>query len=876
MAFLEFLDVFMKLFYRLNLALVMVGCLTAGSMAVAQAAPGSLPGAPSAPGQVGDSEADRQLQTAIERFRAPLQWPLTRPLLEQVLRQYQASNNGEGQLKTLTYLVLGHYQAGEVESASRHLQASQRWDPTGLKTPQLASLRGLLALEQGEYGQARVALQRAEGRQFADLTAEVRNQIGLGTVYRVQGNYSKALDQLQHAVRQPAGALNRAWALSQMGDVYADLGQFQTALEHYQQAVGAHESIGDQFGRINYLRLIRTYNQMSRMYGQLGQFDQAMRMNQQAADWVERTNDLVERINIWNSLGLLQLAQGNRSAALTAFQSALKVTDRDRSTLQGKVESLNNLGLYYYQGGEYEEALQWAQRLSNRAGEAKALSGKGQTQLRLKQPQQATTSLRASVTLYESLRPGLEDHNQIALFETQSYAYGALQSALIEQNQPTAALEASERGRARAFVELLARRDTVERLPAVQPPNLAEIQATAKRHNTTLVTYSTVESAGASTGESTGGAAGKAPDSILYIWVVSPQGGVQFRSVPLKGFPQAAQNTRVAAAIGLDARNSLFGQTVLAMRGQRSAPGSRASIGIIDTTMGSDGPLDGRTSRAADTQTANRRAYDVLIGSIQDLLPSDPLNRVTFIPQGSLFLVPFQALQGPDGKYLIERHTILVAPSIQALSLLKPQAMNARSLVIGNPTPMANNLPALPGAEAEAQNIAQLLQTQALIGPQATKAAVLGQISRSGIIHFATHGLLDDRNSLQSALALVSDKKDGGLLTAQEIFGLKLQANLAVLSACNTGRGKITGDGVMGLSRSLLSAGVPSVVVSLWSVPDQPTQALMTAFYGNLQARSGQPALDKAQALRQAMLTVMKQHPDPSDWAGFMLIGSAD
>jgi CHAT domain-containing protein len=154
---------------------------------------------------------------------------------------------------------------------------------------------------------------------------------------------------------------------------------------------------------------------------------------------------------------------------------------------------------------------------------------------------------------------------------------------------------------------------------------------------------------------------------------------------------------------------------------------------------------------------------------------------------------------------------------------------------------------------------------------------VLGQIARSGVIHFATHGLLDDRNSLQSALALVSDPQDSGLLTAQEIFGMKLQANLAVLSACNTGRGQITGDGVLGLSRSLLSSGVPSVVVSLWSVPDQPTQALMTAFYGNLQTQVGQkPAVDKAQALRQAMLTVMKQYPDPSDWAGFMLIGSAD
>ncbi|BDA71624.1 hypothetical protein CAL7716_057900 [Calothrix sp. PCC 7716] len=89
-------------------------------------------------------------------------------------------------------------------------------------------------------------------------------------------------------------------------------------------------------------------------------------------------------------------------------------------------------------------------------------------------------------------------------------------------------------------------------------------------------------------------------------------------------------------------------------------------------------------------------------------------------------------------------------------------------------------------------------------------------------------------------------------MTAGEILDLKLNAELVVLSACDTGRGRITGDGVIGLSRALISAGVPSVLVSLWSVPDAPTSLLMTEFYKNLQKN-----LDKAQALRQAMLTTL-------------------
>ena len=94
---------------------------------------------------------------------------------------------------------------------------------------------------------------------------------------------------------------------------------------------------------------------------------------------------------------------------------------------------------------------------------------------------------------------------------------------------------------------------------------------------------------------------------------------------------------------------------------------------------------------------------------------------------------------------------------------------------------------------------------------------------------------------------------------------------MAILSACDTGRGRITGDGVIGLSRALITAGVPSVIVSLWAVPDAPTAALMAEFYHQLQ--QGQP---KAQALRQAMLATMATHPDPRDWAAFTLIGVAD
>lgn len=143
---------------------------------------------------------------------------------------------------------------------------------------------------------------------------------------------------------------------------------------------------------------------------------------------------------------------------------------------------------------------------------------------------------------------------------------------------------------------------------------------------------------------------------------------------------------------------------------------------------------------------------------------------------------------------------------------------------------------------------------------------------KARLIHLATHGLLDDIRQLgvPGAIALAPSTDDNGFLTAGEILEMKLNAELVVLSACSTGQGKITGDGVIGLSRCLFAAGVPSVIVSLWAVGDQSTQFLMTKFYQNLQG-----GMNKAQALRQAMLTTMKHYKRPKSWAGFTLIGEA-
>ena len=289
-----------------------------------------------------------------------------------------------------------------------------------------------------------------------------------------------------------------------------------------------------------------------------------------------------------------------------------------------------------------------------------------------------------------------------------------------------------------------------------------------------------------------------------------------------------------------------------------------------------------------DSSPQLKQLHQLLIEPIAEFLPKDLNARVIFIPHRELFLVPFPALLDVDDKYLIEKHTISIAPSIQILdSTHQLRQKNTGAVkdivVVGDPTiaeeiKQLYNLGSEPVFGQEANEVANLLNAEAIIGEQATKETILKQLPQAQIIHLSTHGLFDEVQGLGSFIVLAPSANNNGLLTAEEILaeyglpkGTPLRAELIVLSACQTAQGKITGDGVIGLSRSLIAAGIPSAVISLWSVEGNFSIDLMKAFYKNLQQNP-----DKAQALSQAMRTVMKQYPQPGYWAAFTLIGEAE
>ncbi len=744
----------------------------------------------------------------------------------------------------------------------------------GLVTPVFASQQveanQLLkrGIEQYRMGQLRGAIEAWEAAAEAFESGGNRHGEGsalanLGIAHRALGNYVQAMDYLHQAlvIKQEIGDLKgEAAILGNLANAYAEVGDYEEAIAKHEASLEIVRTIG------NRRREGIVLSNLGVVYANQGEYEQAIEHQQQSLAIAQEIGDREGAGHAYNNLGNVYHALHDEQQALEYYQKSLAVAQEiEHYLMQASV--LSNLGAVYESLGNYEQgikyqqqSLQIARSIGASRKEALALNNLAHVFLAAGRLKEAETTLYDAIALLDILREQLNDKYQISLFDTQAMTYNLLQQVLVAQQRPEAALEMAERGRARAFVHLVSQRLADNSLN--QSPSIRQIKQIARRQNATLVEYAIMPEDLMHQGKVRG------EGGTLYIWVVQPRGQIHFRQVDLSqekdSLGDAAERSRVAAATGRQ-RGGAIANLVR---------GTRADVA--------------QTATAQIKNIKNRRlqqGYQLLIEPIADLLPQNPEHKVIFLPQNELFLVPFTALQDREGKYLIEKHTIISAPAIQVLALSEQQRQrnrevldnNKRALIVGNPTmpsltqPGAKpvQLESLPGAEVEALNIAQMLDTEALTGDSATKAAILEQMPQASIIHLATHGLLGNYGGdIPGAIALAPTKQDSGFLSASEIINLNLHAELVVLSACDTGRGEITGDGVVGLSRSILAAGASSIIVSLWRVPDEPTSELMQEFYHQLQQHS-----DQAQALRAAMLITIKKYPQPKNWAAFTLIG---
>jgi CHAT domain-containing protein len=179
----------------------------------------------------------------------------------------------------------------------------------------------------------------------------------------------------------------------------------------------------------------------------------------------------------------------------------------------------------------------------------------------------------------------------------------------------------------------------------------------------------------------------------------------------------------------------------------------------------------------------------------------------------------------------------------------------------------------LPFAEEEVRHVSSLFRrSRVLTRAAATEEAVKSAIVRSTHVHFATHGLLDPGEPLLNGLALAQDDDptEDGLLQVREILRLDLDADLVVLSACNTGLGRLAGgEGVLGLTRAFQFAGARALVLSLWEVGDRSSVDLTDGFYASLFDPESPPDV----ALQRAQLAQLGRGAAPRDWAAYMVVG---
>lgn len=318
-----------------------------------------------------------------------------------------------------------------------------------------------------------------------------------------------------------------------------------------------------------------------------------------------------------------------------------------------------------------------------------------------------------------------------------------------------------------------------------------------------------------------------------------------------------------------------------------------------------------------------RDLYDKLLKPAEQHIQEK--KTLVIVPDGILWELPFQALQPRDDRYLLQDSVIYYAPSFTALQEMK-KARNARAagapgqppqpgedsaaqpqksltlLALGDPS-FSRAYETLRGTGILAKKMETLYgktNSRVYTGATADEELFKSEAGNYQVIHIGTHGVLDDDNPLYSYVMLSQGEPDGemaaesspehtvldfsedmdkdGVLEAWELMDLELRAQLVVLSACETARGRVgDGEGIVGLSWSLFIAGSPATVVSQWKVDEKSTNELMFSFHENFARRGGPPqtAGNASEALQKAAFKLMEstEYRHPYYWAGFVLIG---
>jgi CHAT domain-containing protein len=846
-------------------------------------------------------------------------------LHKEALAIYEELRDRQGEAESLGYVGNAYFQAGQYQKVEelfrqkleslrkngdrdseqivhevmrRYLQTEWR-----LQAGYLAHQTKVKRFKAGELSWQEILeiakLNLSINRELGNYYYEAIDLHSMGWAYRNFGNYQLALEFYQQALvlfRELGGRYSEAFLLIEIGLVYSDLAQYDLASQSIQQSLAILDSIQQtsipiestydlEAADIKHFAL----NQMGWVYKQQRQYEKALSFLQQAlsATLSPQGGYIWDKHNILNNIGAVYFEIGDYSKALESYQEALKV-----SNVLGDPGApgfiLNNIGLIHAQMESYTQALEAYRKalglfreLDERPGQRNTLSNIGTLLEKQNKPELAIVFYKEAVNITESIRQDLQKltiEEQKTYTETVASTYRRLADLLLSQGRILEAQQVLELLKVQELRNFTkdTRAGGEETVGIATNASEAEI---LKIHGTLISLGRKIEECQQCAER------GKLLDQREAIakefeqTVRSLEQEIRDRTAKDDTFVDPRKLGGNAEAIVSEPGTVLIYPLVLenkiwilwASKGGITKSIEVPQVGLkqlSEKVVQFRQLLQNPNSDIAELKATGKQLYDWLLPqSLQKELKDNKIQNLVFSLDRVTRYIPISAVF--DGEnYLIENYnisTIISANLTQTGERLPPGTQNTSVLAAGlseakkgfNPLP---NVPAeldaiVRQSSSDSQGIYPGLQ---LLNQSFNRQALRDNLASHLILHIATHGKFVPNNAYASYLLL----GDGQELPIPEIQKLRdlNKIHLVVLSACETALGETGQDGteITGLSYYFLEKGAKAVMASLWQVNDESTRLLMEQFYNNLAKSTAQSPITKAQALRQAQLSLIR------------------
>lgn len=726
-----------------------------------------------------------------------------------------------------------------------------------------------------------------------------RAAILMAGVHEERGDYQACFPYLQIALEigtRANNAVDLYSVESMLGEIYASENDFELAAVHLQKAQGIADKAHYEIGYLS------ATVQLARCYLRLGK---SAEFQAAAADVLKRATGTLKDYagQTQTDIALDYLQRGDLAKAEAAIQETVIAAEKsveDESRAQA-FEALARIRLAQHR---YDDAVRAAEQSIAMRSKQKAVSRltpwllAAQAHFALGDRTATYAALRSAVDYGEQERAGSagSERQLELLFEPAAAAYVMLVDLLIEDHRYEEAFLVAEKAKSRTLLDVLnSERSSAEQdIPAAELAGEQQLEQKLVEANRNAATKPS----------------GAADVAKARLDLESYRASLDARYPPLHAARGAGALTAVSSLAPLlsSGKAALVEYVVsphnvhlfIVQAGARprltvrTVPIEQAALAHLIDQFSAQ-----LASRNAAYRPAARQLYDLLLKPAVEVAGAASL--FSIVPDDAVWRVPFETLLDEHGKFAIERRAFNYAPSAAVLlgershRMASLPATGRVFLGLGNPrlavarqtdhTEGGAGLPAIPEAEDEVRAIARLFGSRAstiYVGAEALESRIKAQAPGYRIVHFATHGVIDDANPMYSHLMLArreGDREDGAL-EAREMMKMHLSADLVVLSACDTARGGVhAGEGLIGMTWALFAAGCPSVVASEWRVGSATTAVLMVSFYREwLRERGAGHPFAKAEALRMARLALLHdpRYHHPYYWSPFVLIGAAE